>query len=444
MDDAFRALLACPACRGSLDAGWRCQSCGIAYAVPDGVPALRLHGDRRTEVVRDFYTAAPFPNYPPRDSLTWLRTRAGRSRFARLLDEAVPGDARIVEIGCGTGQMSLYLARADRIVIGADLTRASLLLGAAAATRFGIDNVMMVETDLAQPGLRPGAYFRSVVGDPLGLRAWIGLPADELGSLARLTEAEGRPPMPGPEHLLTRIVTMNGALVFPGLDVPHGWNDPALLGMELPGAGAVASATGLAGLYAAAVTGIDGSARLLTADTVTDAVREVSSGQGFLGFDAGARWGSGYLLDSATFRPLLGARSFGNDGAGGQFAFGDDEYGVGFGYVANRMIGHGDDRDFRIERRTDIAVFAVGGEDLHPRSVRHHDPRLFLVADGVEHGDIVLATHGHPDFLAVGRKEGFMRRAADIGRVLDHVGRGIDEGDGIRSDRDHGQRAVIG
>jgi CubicO group peptidase (beta-lactamase class C family) len=197
-------------------------------------------------------------------------------------------------------------------------------------------------------GLRPGAYFRSVVGDPLGLRAWIGLPADELGSLARLTEAEGRPPMPGPEHLLTRIVTMNGALVFPGLDVPHGWNDPALLGMELPGAGAVASATGLAGLYAAAVTGIEGRERLLTADTVTDAVRELSSGQGFLGFDAGARWGSGYLLDSATFRPMLGARSFGNDGAGGQFAFGDDEYGVGFAYVANRMVGHGDARANRL------------------------------------------------------------------------------------------------
>ncbi|MEV0802596.1 serine hydrolase domain-containing protein [Kribbella sp. NPDC050281] len=197
-------------------------------------------------------------------------------------------------------------------------------------------------------GQRPGAYFRQVAGDPLGLRAWIGLPTSELPALARLAEAEGRPPMPGPEHLLTRIVTMNGALVFPGLDVPHGWNDPALLGMELPGAGAVASATGLAGLYAAAVTGIDGHDRLLSAETVTDAVREVSSGQGFLGFDAGARWGSGYLLDSASFRPMLGARSFGNDGAGGQFAFGDDEYGVGFAYVANRMVGHGDARANRL------------------------------------------------------------------------------------------------
>jgi len=154
--------------------------------------------------------------------------------------------------------------------------------------------------------------------------------------------------MPGPEHLLTRIVTMNGALVFPGLDVPHGWNDPALLAMELPGAGAVASATGLAGLYAAAVTGIDGSECLLSADTVSDAVREVSSGQGFLGFVAGARWGSGFLLDSPAFRPMLGPRSFGNDGAGGQFCFGDDEYGIGFAYTANRMVGHGDARATRL------------------------------------------------------------------------------------------------
>ncbi|GAA1558932.1 serine hydrolase domain-containing protein [Kribbella lupini] len=189
-------------------------------------------------------------------------------------------------------------------------------------------------------GLTPGQYFRKAIGEPLGLRAWIGLPADELDDRARLLEAEGRPPMPPPEHLLTRIVTMNGALNFPGLDEPHGWNDPALLTIELPGAGAVASADGLAGLFTTTVSGKD---RLLSPATLTDALTEVSSGKGYLGFDVGARWGSGFLLDS-PFRPMLGARSFGNDGAGGQFAFGDDEHGVAFAYVANRMIGHGDAR----------------------------------------------------------------------------------------------------
>jgi SAM-dependent methyltransferase len=114
--------------------------------------------DRRTEAVRRFYERAPFPGYPPRDSLQALRARAERSSFARLLDRAIPGDATIAEIGCGTGQMALYLARADRIVIGADLTRASLLLGAAAARRFGLGRVTFVETDLRNPGLRAGAF----------------------------------------------------------------------------------------------------------------------------------------------------------------------------------------------------------------------------------------------------------------------------------------------
>ncbi|TGA98240.1 serine hydrolase domain-containing protein [Streptomyces sp. MZ04] len=197
-------------------------------------------------------------------------------------------------------------------------------------------------------GRTPGAYFREAVGDRLGLRTWIGLPEDEVPHLARLTEAEGRPGNPGPESLVMRIVTMNGAFAFPGLDEPHGWNDPALLRAEIPGAGAVSSARGLATLYAAAATGVDGSPRLLTADTVTDALRELTAGPSWSGFDLGARWGSGFLLDAPRFRPMLGARSFGNDGSGGQFAFGDDEFGVGFAYTANRMIGHGDARARRL------------------------------------------------------------------------------------------------
>jgi 2-polyprenyl-3-methyl-5-hydroxy-6-metoxy-1,4-benzoquinol methylase len=115
-------------------------------------------GDERTEVVRRFYEDAPFPGYPPHDSIEWLRARAERSEFARLLDRAISGNARILDLGCGTGQMSLYLARADRVVVGADLTRTSLQLGAAAARRFRIDRVQFVETDLQQPGLRRGSF----------------------------------------------------------------------------------------------------------------------------------------------------------------------------------------------------------------------------------------------------------------------------------------------
>jgi SAM-dependent methyltransferase len=128
------------------------------YEAPDGIPNLRLLGDTRTEIVRRFYERAPFPDYPPRATLSWLRARAERSEFARLIDRAIPGDARVVEIGCGTGQMSLYLARADRLVIAADLTRESLRLGLEAARRFELDQIQFIETDLHHPGLRAGAF----------------------------------------------------------------------------------------------------------------------------------------------------------------------------------------------------------------------------------------------------------------------------------------------
>ena len=157
--DEFRELLACPACASGSHGGLVvCAAAALASRRRTGFPTCALPGDARTDAVRRFYERAPFPGYPPRDSLQALHARAERSVFARLLDQAIPGDARIVEIGCGTGQMCLYLARADRVVIGADLTRAALLLGAAAARRFGLDRVQFVETDLRQPGLKAGAF----------------------------------------------------------------------------------------------------------------------------------------------------------------------------------------------------------------------------------------------------------------------------------------------
>jgi len=151
-------LLACPACEGPFGPNWSCTRCGRCYEEADGIPNLRLPGEPRVEAVRRFYQHTPFPGYPPRDSVLWLRARAERSEFARRLDRAIPRDARIAEIGCGTGHTSLYLASGNRLIVGADLARESLTLAAAAARRFGLDRVQFVETDLLAAGLRPGAF----------------------------------------------------------------------------------------------------------------------------------------------------------------------------------------------------------------------------------------------------------------------------------------------
>src|SRR5262245_35339831 len=126
---SFEDLLACPRCGGAFDQGGgaglastpetplRCRACPASYRAPDGIPDLRLPSDRRTERVREFYARAPFPGYPARDSLSALRARAAKSEFARRLDESIPGDAVVLELGCGTGQLALFLASADRRVV---------------------------------------------------------------------------------------------------------------------------------------------------------------------------------------------------------------------------------------------------------------------------------------------------------------------------------------
>jgi SAM-dependent methyltransferase len=153
-----RELIACPACGGAFSTAWSCTGCRARYESADGVLNLRLPSDGVTEDVRRFYESAPFPGYPPRESLQSLRARAERNAFAQLLDRAIAGDAHIADVGCGTGQMCLFLARADRVVVGADLARASLVLGAAAAARFGLERVQFVEADLHQPALRRRAF----------------------------------------------------------------------------------------------------------------------------------------------------------------------------------------------------------------------------------------------------------------------------------------------
>jgi SAM-dependent methyltransferase len=185
------ALLACPDCGHALRErapALGCSACARSFPAPDGIPDLRGDLDPRCAAVRDFYSAAPFPGYPPRCDYAALRARAGRSAFARLLDEAIAPDATVADVGCGTGQMALFLATGDRRVVGVDLTRASLDLAWAAARRFGIARARFVETDLLRPGLRAGAFD---VVHCSGVLHHTPDPAVAFGAVARLARPGG-------------------------------------------------------------------------------------------------------------------------------------------------------------------------------------------------------------------------------------------------------------
>lgn len=202
-------------------------------------------------------------------------------------------------------------------------------------------------------GQSPGAFLRAELSNPLELDLWIGAPESVIERAAWL-----EPPMPDTDPVLAAVIaewsanepvaeraaTMGGAFGFPLADGQVTFNDPEIQRAEIPGANGMGTADSLARLYAACVSDIYGR-RIMTPEQIDDALVVRSIGQQVFGPpDRGERWGTGFALDSPPARPLLGPRSFGHGGAGGELAFADDAFGVGFGYINNRMGGIGDAR----------------------------------------------------------------------------------------------------
>jgi len=198
-------------------------------------------------------------------------------------------------------------------------------------------------------GVTPGTYFRETIADPLALEARIGLPIAEQRRVAHTEPpAEGDRGAPTRTEIEERAVTLNGTIPFPDVAGEVTYNDPVIRAAELPASNGISTARDLARAYAACVSPVDG-VRILRGESIEDALREQSSGPQLFGPSIGThRWGTGFMLDSPPIRPMLGSRSFGHDGAGGQLAFGDDQYGVGFAYVNNLMGGRTDDRANRL------------------------------------------------------------------------------------------------
>ncbi|HEY4886949.1 MAG TPA: serine hydrolase domain-containing protein [Candidatus Dormibacteraeota bacterium] len=202
-------------------------------------------------------------------------------------------------------------------------------------------------------GLSPGTYFRMAIGDPLELHAWIGLPASARRNVAWMEApladedseaAHEAARVFGANQCVQRSLSLGGAFAFPADDQGVTFNDPAIQGAEIPGANGIATPRSLARLYAACLTDL-GADRLLTDSSIDDATQVRSAGPQLSGMpDDGARWGTGFQLSSPPAQPMLGPRSFGHAGAGGQLAFADPDHRVGFAYLSNQMGGYGDER----------------------------------------------------------------------------------------------------
>ncbi|HEU4811824.1 MAG TPA: class I SAM-dependent methyltransferase [Nocardioides sp.] len=124
-----------------------------------------------------------------------LRDATVRAAWRELLLGVLPpAPARVADLGCGTGTLSLLLADEGYAVDGVDFSPE--MVRRAVAKAEGRDDVRFVEADAAAPPLDPGAYdvvlCRHVLWampDPTAaLRSWLGL----LAPGGRLVLVEGR------------------------------------------------------------------------------------------------------------------------------------------------------------------------------------------------------------------------------------------------------------
>ncbi|WP_190220204.1 serine hydrolase domain-containing protein [Streptomyces griseosporeus] len=184
-----------------------------------------------------------------------------------------------------------------------------------------------------------GEFVADEIAGPAGADFWLGLPEGAQARVGRVgpveaPEAGGLKTRPkravadayaDPDSLTRRAF----AAITPLPDE----NDPAYRAAALPASNGIATADGLARVYAALIGEVEGGRRLFTPETAALARTEQASGADRV-LVVGTRFGLGYMLHGSA-SPLLGPGSFGHPGRGGALGFADPESGIAFGYVTN-------------------------------------------------------------------------------------------------------------
>ncbi|WP_320781921.1 serine hydrolase domain-containing protein [Streptomyces sp. CRN 30] len=183
--------------------------------------------------------------------------------------------------------------------------------------------------------------YEERVRAPYGLDFHLGLPEEHEPRFRPVRPMEPTPQQqavldsaPTGPHTITSIA-FNSHAPDPTDLLDHA-NSRAMRAAGPASAGGVASARGLAGMYAAAVGVLDGRPPLLAPDTAAE-VGQVHS----IGFDLVLRahkaYGLGFQATAENWYPFLGAGAFGHSGAGGAQAFADPRSGLAYGYTRRRM-----------------------------------------------------------------------------------------------------------
>jgi CubicO group peptidase (beta-lactamase class C family) len=201
-------------------------------------------------------------------------------------------------------------------------------------------------------------FFREEIGDPWGVDFFIATPED---AEPRVRDVLPLQPTPEQAAELAHSPMRQGGDSLSGLAFNAAVSDPfsplpanvrAVRAAGLPSVGGVGSGRGLARLYAAAISAVDGRPPLLSEPTIA-AVAQIQTVGHDLVLGGPSRFAVVFQKPDERL-PFGSHQAFGHDGAGGSLGIADPWHGLAYGYVPRRMSfpGGGDARGMSLAATT--------------------------------------------------------------------------------------------
>lgn len=230
-------MLQCPACSSDLVFNANEVQCsgGHRFPIRNNVPLLFWQDGAEpvpvkkvTENVKAFYEETPFPNYDGMETVGDLIEAAQKGIFASLLNDQLPFNVRVLEVGCGTGQLSNFLGISNRFVFGTDMCLHSLELAQKFRDRHELERTGFYQMNLFYPAFKEESFHFVICN---GVLHHTADPFGGFRSIAKLVKKGGFI-LIGLYNKYGRLATDIRRMIFNAFNDRFRFLDPLLHGTE--------------------------------------------------------------------------------------------------------------------------------------------------------------------------------------------------------------------
>ena len=118
------------------------------YQNIDGILSFEIK-DIETKKVTNFYKETPFPNYKDNDDRQTILEKGNKNFLANQFKKFIGHKKNVLEVGCGTGQLSIYFSiGVNNNIVGLDPTIESLKLAKNFSDKNNVTNIKFVNADI--------------------------------------------------------------------------------------------------------------------------------------------------------------------------------------------------------------------------------------------------------------------------------------------------------